>query len=330
MARTVNLKKVVLFIALTYVISFGGFYIYKFLGGTWGDSFLFGVGYMYVPLLAALLVQKLIYRAPVVGPLGISFRVNRWFIIAAVLPVIIIILAIGASLLVPNTTFSTAPDVISERLTQYYPEEEAAMLEAQYEMMPIHPFWIALAAGLLGGVTINAVAAFGEELGWRGLLFRELMPLGFWKSSLIIGGVWGFWHFPVVLQGHNYPQNPIPGVFLMVVFTILMAPVIGYVTLRARSVIAASVFHGVINGIGALPLFVVGGGTDLTVGLTGVGGFVALLLVNFFIWQKGEVRRFEGPWMVASSIDAEEDALADSRGDEGSIVPNEGPFRVRP
>ena len=45
---------------------------------------------------------------------------------------------------------------------------------------------------LIAGVTVNAVAGFGEELGWRGFLQKELAFLGFWRSSLLIGFGLGF------------------------------------------------------------------------------------------------------------------------------------------
>jgi uncharacterized membrane protein YjjP (DUF1212 family) len=41
--------------------------------------------------------------------------------------------------------------------------------------------------------------------------------------------------------------------------------------------------HGTLNGTAGLALMMVRGGNDLTVGLTGVAGFVVLLLVNILI-----------------------------------------------
>jgi len=64
-------------------------------------------------------------------------------------------------------------------------------MKSQVAAFPIHPVWIGLLQGLIAGITINAIAGFGEELGWRGLLQREFSYMGFWKSSAIIGIVWG-------------------------------------------------------------------------------------------------------------------------------------------
>jgi len=132
------------------------------------------------------------------------------------------------------------------------------------------------------------VAGFGEELGWRGFLQRELGYLGFWKSSALIGLIWGAWHAPIILQGHNYPQHPVAGVFMMIIFTLLLSPIFSYVRLKSGSVLAAAVIHGSLNGTVGLSVMVIKGGNDLTVGVTGLAGFIVLFIVNagIFIYDR--------------------------------------------
>ena len=36
--------------------------------------------------------------------------------------------------------------------------------------------------------------------------------MGFLKTSVLTGFIWGVWHAPIILQGHNYPQHPVAGV----------------------------------------------------------------------------------------------------------------------
>jgi membrane protease YdiL (CAAX protease family) len=86
--------------------------------------------------------------------------------------------------------------------------EQIEEIKAQAAAFPVHPLWIAVLQALIAGVTINAVSGFGEELGWRGFLQRELVHLGFWKSSICVGLIWGLWHAPLILQGHNHPSHP--------------------------------------------------------------------------------------------------------------------------
>ncbi|HHY37750.1 MAG TPA: CPBP family intramembrane metalloprotease [Clostridia bacterium] len=139
-----------------------------------------------------------------------------------------------------------------------------------------------LVQGLVAGITTNAVAAFGEELGWRGFLQREfgLMGLGFWRSSALVGFIWGIWHAPLILQGHNYPRHPAAGVFMMIIGALLMLPILGYIRLKAKSVIAAAVFHRTFNGTYALSIMTIKGGNDLLTGTLGLAGFVSLAAVN--------------------------------------------------
>ncbi len=75
----------------------------------------------------------------------------------------------------------------------------------------------------------------GEELGWRGFLLKQCSYMDFWKMSLVIGIIWGLWHAPIIIQGYNYPQNPVIGVFMMigfVYFSLLYFPMSASVPIR--------------------------------------------------------------------------------------------------
>ena len=279
---TTHTKKAVLFVALAFLGSWalaGGFYV---LGGKWGTtpSVLVVVAYMFMPMIAAIVVQKGIFNQPLKEPLGISFRPNRWFAVAWLLPPVLAFAALGVSLLLPGTAYSPEMEGLFERFRSALTPEEMAEMQRQAAELPVHPIWLTLAQGMVAGITLNAVAGFGEELGWRGLLQRELRHLGFWKSSALIGLVWGVWHAPLILQGHNYPQHPVAGVGLMIAWCVLLAPLVSYVRLRARSVIAAAVFHGTVNGTAGVALIVVKGGSDLTIGLMGLAGLIVLAAAN--------------------------------------------------
>ena len=240
---------------------------------------------MFIPMIVAIVVQKLIYKEPVKGPLGISFKLNRWFIIAWLLPPIVAFATMGISLLFPGVQYSPEMAGMMELFKDTLTPEQLQQMESETAALSVHPIWIGLLQGLIAGVTVNAVAGFGEELGWRGFLQKELGFLGFWKSSALIGLVWGVWHAPIILQGHNYPQHPVAGVFMMIVFTLLISPIFSYIRLRAKSVIAAAIAHGTLNGTAGLAIMVLKGGNDLTVGVTGLAGFIVLFLVNIGIFM---------------------------------------------
>jgi membrane protease YdiL (CAAX protease family) len=173
-----------------------------------------------------------------------------------------------------------------ERYQDVMTAEQLAQMKASLEQLPVHPFFLTIGQGLMAGITINALFAFGEELGWRGFLLQELKPLSFARASVLIGFIWGLWHAPLILQGHNYPQHPVIGVFMMIVFCILLTPLLNYITLRAKSVIAAAIMHGSVNGLAGIAIIMLSGGSDLTIGLTGLAGFVALAVFNLLLYVK--------------------------------------------
>ena len=63
------------------------------------------------------------------------------------------------------------------------------------------------------------VIAFGEEYGWRGYLKNELFKLGRVRGVLLLGVIWGAWHWPLILMGYNYQGRPLLGLLLMVRYT---------------------------------------------------------------------------------------------------------------
>ena len=249
LATTRGIRKVLLFVALTFFFSWLLLDTFLLLGGQWNSraAIAVAVGYMFVPMIVAFAVQKLISKEPLRKPFGISFRPNRWWLVAWLLPPAIAFAAFGVSLLFPGVGYSSDLSGFFERMESMLSAEKVELMKDQMKDMPIGPLWLGLLQGLVAGPTINAVAAFGEETGWRGLLQKELGHVGFWKSSLTIGAIWGVWHAPLILQGHNYPEHPMVGVFMMTAWCMLLSPMFSYVRLRAKSVIAAAIMHGSLN-----------------------------------------------------------------------------------
>jgi uncharacterized protein len=90
---------------------------------------------------------------------------------------------------------------------------------------------------------------FGEEYGWRGYLQGELIKLGRIRGIALVGVIWGLWHAPIIMMGHNYPGYPIAGVFLMTLYCVGLAFVLGYAVLKSGSVWLAAFLHGINNQV---------------------------------------------------------------------------------
>jgi len=233
--------------------------------------------YMFIPMTVAMILQKKVYHEPI-KDLGISWKINKWWFVAWLFPVILSIATFGISLLFTDVSFSPTMEGMFERLKDVLtPEQLKQMRELK---IPFNPFLLGIIQALIAGVTVNAVAAFGEEFGWRGFLLKEFSHLNLWKASLIIGLIWGVWHAPIIMQGHNYSQHPFIGVFMMIIWCILLTPIMIYIRVKSKSVMTAAIFHGSLNASYSLAIMYVIGGNDLTIGLTGLAGFIALVLFN--------------------------------------------------
>jgi membrane protease YdiL (CAAX protease family) len=89
--------------------------------------------------------------------------------------------------------------------------------------------------------------AFGEEYGWRGYLQGELIKMGKVQGVLLVGVIWGLWHTPVILMGHNYPGYPVLGIALMTLYSIGLSFFFGFAVLKSGSVWLAAFLHGLNN-----------------------------------------------------------------------------------
>lgn len=279
-----NKRKISTYVLWLYGLSFGISALF-FLSGLGSNPLLlmiFMTGYMFIPLITVLIVQKLIYKEAVAQPLLLTGRLNWWWPFAMILPLILVGFTALVAILFPGVTL----DLGMGNYLSMVDSTTAAALNDLFEFLPFHPLWLLAGQSFIGGITINAIFAFGEEVGWRGFLLREFRTIGFWKASLFIGLIWGPWHAPLTLfAGHNYPSTPIFGVVMMTILCILMSPLMSFLTIKSRSVFPAAFFHGVINGSASLGIMIVAGGnSELLNGLTGLAGFIVLSVVNVIIF----------------------------------------------
>ncbi len=145
-----------------------------------------------------------------------------------------------------------------------------------------------VAMQILASITIaplfNTLFALGEELGWRGFLLPQLMPLGEWKAIIISNVIWGLWHAPAIMLGHNYPGYPVWGVFMMVVFSVLVGTILSWLYLNTESPWAPALAHGSINAVASISLMFLVPGFNLAIGGTLVSVMGWIPLAAFVLW----------------------------------------------
>ena len=167
-------------------------------------------------------------------------------------------------------------------------------MAASPAMSSISPWILAiiqLTQGVLIAPILNSIATFGEEFGWRGYLLPKLMPLGGRKAILLIGIIWGIWHWPVIFMGYEYgfkyPGYPWAGPLLFIWVTFGLGIFLGWLTLRGKSIWPAVIGHAAINGIAGAAILAMTGQPNpllgpLPVGIIGSLGF-ALVAIAIFI-----------------------------------------------
>jgi len=138
---------------------------------------------------------------------------------------------------------------------------------------------IIILAGIIVGSTFNLPFTLGEEIGWRGFMYTYLKTSSVTKRVLITGIAWGIWHAPLILMGHNYPLNPVLGVFMMIAFCVILSFPMDWIRRTSGSILGPAAFHGMINAVaGGVMLFIVSG-KELVSSLVGLSGIFSFGLV---------------------------------------------------
>lgn len=278
-------KRIAVFLAVTFTFSWTIAGVFFGLGGKWGSgpTLLVGAAYMLGPAVGTVVAQQIVTREGYMR-IGFTFALNRWMFLGWVLPIVLVALSIAISRAYPGVQIFWDMTPYLDRLAPHLSAKELATARELVQKSPFPPVAVLLIQGLFAGVTLNAIVALAEEIGWRGYFVRQLEDKGFWTASLIIGFVWGVWHAPLVLHGHNYPEHPVAGAAWMVVWCMLASPIAVWLRLKGKTVLAPAVFHGTLNALAGIPLAVLGGGSDLLTGITGIAGFIALAIVNVGIF----------------------------------------------
>lgn len=191
-------KRVIQFILLTFLISWSVALIPYLLNVRYGSILslvILAVFYMPAPAFAALILRKLVDESAL-SPYGFTLKnlSLRWLLITTVGFTLFIVLGTFGVIAVWGNLFGVAPfgriDFSETAFLQQLEIFARGLFGDMPQQLPIPPiaiFLLSILQGVIAGFTINLPFAFGEELGWRGLLLKETQESGFLRSNLFIG-----------------------------------------------------------------------------------------------------------------------------------------------
>jgi len=276
-----NQSRILTYLALAFGISWATALVIYLTGGlAHGSSWriagaqiplaliLLSTTYMFGPAIANVLTRAITKEGKEGLQLHPRLKHKGWvyFLSAWFLPPVLILGGTGLFFILFPGHFDTN---LSTLHTQ---------LESLGSLPTLNP-WMIIALQTLQAMLLapllNAIPTFGEEFGWRGYLQTKLMPLGGRKAVLLVGVIWGIWHWPVILMGYNYGLDyfgaPFLGPLAMVWFTLSLSVIFGWLTIKAGSVWPAVIAHGAVNGIAAIGMLFVRGNPDPLLGPSAVG-----------------------------------------------------------
>ncbi len=120
------------------------------------------------------------------------------------------------------------------------------------------PAWLLAAllvpVGVAAGLSVNALAALLEEVGWRGLLLELLEPRLGRLTPLVVGVAWGLWHAPLVaIMGYDFRgEGGVSALLVFTLYTVSLSLPLVWVKRRGGSLYPPSALHGTVNALGGL------------------------------------------------------------------------------
>lgn len=276
MMRRSLLTYILLVFVLTYSIE-GLVYI---LGGLQAFSIIASL-VMLLPAISAIMVWAVFYRDYTFWKFfGLRLgKIKYWFILPIMMLMTMIIIYLVSYILNPDQFLNSSE--LQHRMKDIF-----IVIPGVPALMSL---LIPLALNLTVGIAFSIIAYLGEELGWRALMYPQLIKLGLTKGLIIGGIIWGLWHLPLILMGHNYPNHPIIGNIMMILMCIPMGIILYYAYIKSGNIFVPAIMHSILNQFSStITTFSIKTSefSPLLYGSTGLVGIVILSLVALFLIKR--------------------------------------------
>jgi membrane protease YdiL (CAAX protease family) len=254
-----SFKLVVEFVVLAYLLAFLVDFVFYAYGLTfsfpmtttsittalWGFTRMWSVAFA---VFICLILRGVSVKSWLRGKLGFKRNTIKYYFTAPLIPYFALGVYVAIAYPLGLFDFKAYVEVIKEYLTSAGSIQGFSVEELAWIIAIVQVFQAYIAA-----VTINALAALGEEIGWRGYLFELLGGRPSPETTAVIGVLWGLWHASaILLMGYNYTYNRALGALLFVAFATAVTYPHLYITKKTGSLWPASSLHGGVNALRGL------------------------------------------------------------------------------
>ncbi len=279
-------KRLIIFIALTIVIAWIVFLLIPICGLTYGIGLavVITMAAMFVPALSSVLTRLITKEGFGNMYLHPHFKGHmRDYLLVYFGPTVLLFLSGAVYFLIFPGSFDPELTALNELVAS---SGSQGLTASTLLIVQVLIFVVI-------GPIVNIIPTMGEELGWRGYLLPKLRMFLSDRIALIItGAIWGIWHLPIIVMGHNYGTGywgyPWLGILAMIVFCIVLGIIEGFISIKLQSSIPAAMIHSTVNAGAALPIYLIKGSYNMLLGpaITGlIAGLpfivlAAILLIN--------------------------------------------------
>lgn len=122
-----------------------------------------------------------------------------------------------------------------------------------YKLKPNIP-WKKILPGIPLTILVLILFVAGEEIGWRGFLQTPLVDqFGTVVGVILLGLIWGIWHAPIALRGHNLDAHFWAEAFVLYPFVcVCYSFPLAFLTIQSGSIWPALIFHATNNTLGSV------------------------------------------------------------------------------
>lgn len=286
-------RRIVIYVALAYGLAWALWFavVYPMVnGGGLGTSVQLAIAAgMFAPAIAAALTRLITkegFKDAWIKPRAFK-KTWCYYVLAWFGPLVLVLAGAALYFLINPSDFDPSMSYVIQATRE---QAKAMGVEMSVDDETIRLSQIASLATLVIAPALNAVTCFGEEWGWRGYLLPHLLERFSVIPTLIISGIiWGIWHAPITVLGHNYGMGyagyPFTGIAAMCLFCIVLGVFMSYVTLRTGSCLPAVFAHGMVNGCAAAGIIFSATGGNPFVGPapTGILGGAFFIVAAIFM-----------------------------------------------